>query len=70
MNALPVLLATNATIIVRAIRTVRIAQERVVVKMAQNAIHLMVNVFVPTAGKEHFARIESVLIISIVNTAI
>lgn len=70
VNAPPVLLATNATITVPVIRTVRIAQKRVAVKMGPNAIHQMGNVFVPTAGKEQSARIENALIIFTANTAI
>lgn len=70
MSALPVSLATNATTTARAIRTAKIALKRAAVKMELSAIHQTGNVFVPTAGKERSALIESALIICTANTAI
>lgn len=67
---LQVLLATNATITARTIRTDRIAQKRAAVKMAQPATRQMVIAFVPMVGREQPARIESAQKISMANTAI
>lgn len=70
VNVLPVLLATNATIIVPAIRTVRIARKHVAAKILQSVMRRMASAFVPVAGKTHIARFEFAPIISMVNTAI
>lgn len=70
VNVLPVLLATNATITVRAIHTVKIVRERVAAKMVPNVIHQMANASVPMAGRESSVRIESVLTICMANSVI